>query len=509
MQKILMLIPLLFLVSCEQDFDIPNPNEPNVEIFWETGTHAEQGVNAIYSTFKRGGISRWMPMLYDIRSDVGESRSPWPELNNAIDKFIQPDYNFGPVVDVYRDLYIGIFRCNQVLDNVPAIEMEATQKNRLLGEAQALRGLFYYHLANLWGNVPLMLAASQPTDLPPTASQAEVWAQVVTDLQLAADLLPATYSDPEDIGRVTRGASLALLAKAQMQQGNYQAAKDALDWMVTGAGAGNYALMGNYADNFTIFSENNAESVLEIQFADNPLEFTDNDVQTINHNYGTSVAQFFAPVGIGFSDGEARRWVTREFLREQTTDGQRDPRLAVSFLYDSTNVDGPQATLVYGQPFSSRYSPGSPDFNRVWFRKFLNDHHKNEEGFRSENNYRFIRYADVLLMYAECLNQVGLTAEAYQYVDRVRERAGLAPLSIAMPGLSQSDFLEQIKHERLLELTGEGHRWTDLVRWGDLGPGLADQDPAFAGFEVGKHEFLPIPQRDLDINSDLTQNPGW
>ena len=134
---------------------------------------------------------------------------------------------------------------------------------------------------------------------------------------------------------------------------------------------------------------------------------------------------------------------------------------------------------------------------------------KNEEGYRSPNNYRYIRYADILLMYAECLNALGRTSEAYAHVDRVRQRVNLAPLSTAMPGLSQEAFLEQIKHERLLELAAEGHRWNDLMRWGDIGPGLADQDPAFNNFEVGKHELLPIPQVDLDVNPNLKQNPNW
>ncbi len=112
-------------------------------------------------------------------------------------------------------------------------------------------------------------------------------------------------------------------------------------------------------------------------------------------------------------------------------------------------------------------------------------------------------------MYAECLNELGRTVEAYQYVDRVRSRVNLPALSDVMPNLSQAEFLEQIKHERLLELTGEGHRFNDLKRWGDLGPELADRDPGFANFQIGKHELLPIPQSDLDINPNLTQNPNW
>jgi hypothetical protein len=145
----------------------------------------------------------------------------------------------------------------------------------------------------------------------------------------------------------------------------------------------------------------------------------------------------------------------------------------------------------------------------VFYRKLLNDHWRNTETFNSPNNYRMIRYADVLLLYAEALNGQGKTTEAYPFVDMVRERAGLRKLSVAMPGLNQTQFLNQLKHERITELSGEAWRFADLQRWGDLSPTLASRDPEFAGFVVGKHEFYPIPRRDIDLNPNLTQNPGY
>ncbi|MBW3544879.1 MAG: RagB/SusD family nutrient uptake outer membrane protein, partial [Bacteroidetes bacterium] len=248
MKKILSYIILaagVVFAGCEEDLDIPNPNEPTIDLFWSNAQDAEQGVNAIYSTSHRGGFSRWMPMLYISRSDEGYSGSPWSDLANALDRFIQPDYNFGPVSDVWVDLYVGIFRANQVIANVPDIDMDDALKQRLLGEAYFLRGQFYYHLVSLWGNVPLMLDPSTPTDQPATASQAEVWAQVVEDLTLASNALPAVYPDARDLGRATEGAAKALLAKAYMQQQNYQAALEPLQWLVEGEGAGIYGLMPN------------------------------------------------------------------------------------------------------------------------------------------------------------------------------------------------------------------------------------------------------------------------
>jgi len=510
MKKIIILSILASFVitGCDQELDIANPNEATVEAFWKNQADAVAGVNAVYSTLHRGAISRWMPFYYIIRSDEGKSTSPATDIVNNMDQFIVTDYNFWGAYDIWKDIYVGIFRANQVLDNVPAIAMDEALKNRVLGEAKFLRGLFYYNLVSLWGNVPLMLNASSPNDKPVTSTEADVWAQVERDLSEAVSVLPLSYGS-EDLGRATKGAAQALLAKAYMQQGKYAQALAPLEWLVEGEGSGIYDLMPDYRDNFLVTTENNMESVFEWQFELNPSENHDDDTdigRPDNLNYGTSLAQFFGPSGIGWSDGEAQRWVVNEFLVEPTAAGERDPRLAGSFLFDYTDEAGPDATNIYGQTFTQRYGT---DNKRVWFRKFQNDHWKDFEGYNSPNNWRYIRYSDVLLMYAEALNAEGSTAAAYEHVDRVRERAGLQKLSVTKPGLNEAQFLEQLKHERLLELSGEGHRWNDLARWGDLGPQLASRDNAFSNFVVGKHERLPIPQQEIDINPSLEQNPDW
>ncbi|RYY20622.1 MAG: RagB/SusD family nutrient uptake outer membrane protein, partial [Chitinophagaceae bacterium] len=252
------------------------------------------------------------------------------------------------------------------------------------------------------------------------------------------------------------------------------------------------------------------ESVFEIQFALRDDENSDNDAdEGARPNPGSSIAKFLAPGGgPGFQDGAARRWVVDTFLLEKTASGERDPRLAATFLFDSTDVRGPDFTMIYGETHTSRYGNGG-DSKKVWYRKLLNDHWRDFESFNSPNNYRVVRYADVLLMYAEALNGLNRTAEAYPYVDRVRERAGMLPLTVARPGLSEPQFLEQLKHERIVELSGEAWRFADLARWGDLGPQLAVRDPEFQNFRVGKHEWYPIPQTDIDLNPNLTQNPNY
>ncbi|MBS7562954.1 RagB/SusD family nutrient uptake outer membrane protein [Mucilaginibacter sp. Bleaf8] len=496
------------MAGCKKSLDVQSPNAPTTAIYWKTADDAVKGVNAMYSTFHRAGLCRWFFFATIIRSDEGWSSSPDANLQNNFDLFVNNDYNYGNYTAIWSDLYIGISRANQVLDNVPNIDMDANLKARLLGEAKFMRGLFYFHLASLWGNVPLQLKSSTTNDVTPTFNRSDVWAQVEKDLTEAATTLPQNYTG-DDIGRATKGSANALLAKAYMQERKFQAALAPLQAVIQ---SGAYSLVSNYQNNFLSTTEFNSESVFEYGFALNPNDNHDDDTQNSgqdNLNYGSSLPPFFAPRPIGFTDGEARRWLVNEFQKEQAADGKRDPRLAASLLFDYTDERGPDYTLIYGETFTKRY--GSAQKLDVWFRKMLNDNNGTATGdsFHSPNNYRFIRYADVLLMYAECLNETGATSQAYQYVDQVRQRAGLVALSTTRPNLGHDQFLAQIKHERITELTGEGHRFNDLARWGDLGTNLSATDAGFRNFIKGKHEFLPIPQQDIDINPNIKQNPNY
>lgn len=505
--SIILVFALTIFTSCKKNFDEANPNAPTIASFWKTSNDAVQGVNAIYSTFHRGyaGFSRAMYFHGMLKGDEGYGSGGDGGLNTLM-SFSMNDNNFGLTADTWSNMYVGIYRANQVIAYVPNINMDETLKKRLIGEAKFLRGFFYFHLTLYFGRPPLILEPSQPTMQPRNATTEEAYAQVAKDFSEAAPDLPTSYT-AADLGRATRGAAYAMLGKTYLQQRKYQQAVDAFAWLVTGPGASIYSLMPNYRDNFLITTENNAESVFEIQHALKDNENSDDDVDpSRNMNIGASIAKFYAPAGPGFQDGGARRWVVNEFHQERTATNQRDPRLAATFLFDSTDERGPNFTMIYGESFTQRYGTNN---SRVWYRKLLNDHWRNTETFNSPNNYRAIRYADVLLMYAEALNGIGQTNSAYQYVDRVRARAGMAPLATIRPGMNQQQFLNQLKHERIVELSGEGWRFADLARWGDLSPTLANRDPEFTNFRVGKHELYPIPQSDIDLNPNLTQNPGY
>lgn len=509
MKKIFLfaILGLTCFSSCKRDFDSPNPNAPTIASFWKSANDAVMGINAVYSTFHRtaAGFSRVMFFHGMLRGDEGYGSGGDGGLNSLM-SFSMDDTNFWMIRDTWENMYTGIYRANQVIANVPGISMDETLKKRIVGEAKFLRALFYFHLTLYYGRPPLILEPSQPTMQPRNATTEEAYAQVAKDLNEAIPDLPTSYSG-DNLGRATRGAAYALLGKTYLQQRKYPEAITAFAWLVTGPGAALYSLMPNYRDNFLITTENNNESVFEIQNALKENENGDDDTNpSINMNVGASIAKFYAPGGPGFQDGGARRWVVWEFLKEKTTAGERDPRLPVTFLYDSTDVRGPDYTMIYGETFTRRYGTNN---NRVWYRKLLNDHWRTTETFNSPNNYRMIRYADVLLLYAEALNGNGQTVQAYPFVDRVRARAGMAPLSTVRPGMNQQQFLEQLKHERIVELSGEAWRFADLQRWGDLGPALAARDPEFTNFKVGKHEYYPIPQSEIDLDPNLTQNAGY
>jgi hypothetical protein len=321
----------------------------------------------------------------DIRSDDGYSTSPWNELR-SVGALNITDYNFPVQFETWDAHWRGVFRANQVLANVPGIQMDEALKNRILAEAKFLRAVYYYNLISIWGNIPLILQPSQPQDKPSQASMEQVWAQIEKDLTEAAAVLPTSYTG-NDLGRATKGAAHGYLGRAHMQQREWQLAADAMAWLVTGPGGTMYSLVPDYYNNFKEENENNAESVFEVQFKQRPENGCDDCPSS---NYGTSRPPFFAPPGHGFNDGNMRRWVVHEFLKESAANGERDPRLAVTALYDSTDVRGPNFTMVYGATFASKNYDDNIR-NRVWYRKYLNDYKFTNgqfEAFNSGNNFR-------------------------------------------------------------------------------------------------------------------------
>ena len=484
---------LALSTSCQDNLlDKVNPNQPTVENFWKTSTDAQAGVTAAYSALQfPGTYARWVHFANDIRSDEGYSLSPWTDLANCT-RFVQLDYDLEPVRVMWEDHYRGVFRCNQVLANVPAIQMDATTQKTMLAEAHFLRAVYYFNLVTYFGNVPLILDPSTVTSRAPQGTIAQGMAQVVTDLQAAITDLPVNNVT----GHATKGSAQAMLGRVYMQQRKWSDASALFSTIIS---SGKYALVSNYLDNFTIANENNSESLFEVQFS------------SINQGGGQDVAgasegferpQFFGPPGIGWTDGRARPWLLDE-MSDKTTTGAEDPRRDITVFH--------YPMLLFGATYQTRNVPLTDTF----WHKYEDDRIQNFENYFSGINFRLIRYADVLLMQAEAQNELGNTTAALPLINQVRTRpsVNITPLTGTF---TQAQMRTQIMHERVCELAGEGTRWLDLNRWGLLANQASldvlkapNHDPDFINFVIGKSELYPITRTDLTADPKLKQNPGY
>ncbi|MDB5236556.1 MAG: hypothetical protein JWR44_3549 [Hymenobacter sp.] len=511
---------LLSATACEKNLlDQVNPNLPTTESFFKTSDDAVKASTACYAGLQGLGMyRRWLNFAFDLRDDTGFSQSPWGELADFT-RFVQTNYDFEVSRDIYRDHYRTIYRCNQVIDKVPGIQgMESGLQKRIVAEARFLRALSYFNLVSLYGNVALPLAPTADLNaLPPQGTEAQVWAQVISDLQLAQPDLPATYTGA-DVGRATKGAATTLLGKAYMQNKRWADAQTQFAAVIS---SGTYRVTGvPYTDNFRHTSENNPESIFEVQFSDVNKGGNDSGGgPDATSSQGGQRSQFWGVPGYGFNDGEVRPWVVREFLQEGTATGQRDPRLAATVFYNRFDVTQFPSALpvdndrgVYGTGnFETRYAGNARDLGRVYWRKYQTDYYRNFEDFDSPINQRVMRYADVLLLQAEAINEVSGPTNAVPLINQVRQRAGLVPLSAA--AFTQATLRTQIMHERVTELTGEGVRWFDLQRWGllDTQAGVDQlrlRDPSFSTFRLGRDRLLPLVQIDVDLGK-LKQNPNF
>lgn len=519
MKKLLyILLATGLMQSCK--VDVENPNTITVNTFWKTEQDALRGVNAVYNMFyKPGTFSRWMWFRLDLTSDEGFSQSPWAELKEWT-QFRYNNYNFweGNAWS-YRDCYEAIFRANQVLHYTPDITFaNPADQGAILGQAYFLRGLYYYYLALLWGSsnpsLPIVLEPSTPGIQPEGHTEAEVFAQAIADFSKAESLLPEVWNSTEK-GRATKGAALAFRAKSYMQLRQWNEAKADLAWLVVGAGKGYYDLTANYFDNFDKAKENNVESVFEIQYSDaNPSPAGDGDLD-VGPNLGLNRGQFFAPPGIGWTDGELRPWLVDAFKQEKNMTNGFDIRLRYTAFYSGMQDDFPDNNKIYR--LTSDAAQWSKWPGRVFFRKYGSDYFRDYDDYYNPTNVRLIRFSDVLLMYAECIAASnGSLSEAVALVDRVRARVNMPKLAVNHPeaAAERTAFLKRLQTERVLELATEGHRWADLKRWGlvDSQEGLTElkqRDADFNNFTIGKHRSLPIPSDEVNNNPNVRQNPNY
>ena len=508
------LLLLAALSSCSGDLlQTEDPNRVTPDNFWQNASDAEKGINATYGPLPMVlGWGRFMGAILTIHR--GDIVDVFPQASvYDVGIFSIPTSN-PRVQDGWQTLWEVVSRANSVLANVPEIEMDEARKSEIIGEAHFLRGLAYFYLQNMWGHVPLyteplgLQGLFEESQAPPE----EVWASIKSDFQAAQERLPETWPESE-VGRATWGAATAMLGKAHLytsspgllRSGDWAAAAEAFREVID---SGLYELVDDYQHNFLDEYQNNAESVFEIQYESTPNGTWGRSGTSSTPARGKGWEPDIAPPGYTSQQSvDINDWVYDLFMEEKTVDGNVDPRAYATILWDY------EGAMVYQDTFDEAF----PGENReaVFVRKYLEFDRQTSlspgSWFYSGNNYRMVRFADVLLMYAEAANEAGgPTAEVYDAINRVRRRANMADLP---SGMSQEEMRQALRDERVLELAIEGHRHLDLRRWGIMADRFLNnpqfREHAGMNFQRDKNEILPIPQQDLDANPNLEQNPGY
>ncbi len=434
------------------------------------------------------------------------------------------------LLDFYRAQYQGIGRCNLAIEYIDQMEIgidadfTPQMKARLLGELHYLRAYYYFRLVRVFAGVPMPLKVLRSSDEwgMPRASVDAVFTQIIADLEIANQglWLKSQYAEA-DMGRATKGAAQAMLMKVNLYMASpywqtYSLSKSAADcfkdaraWGDSIILSGEYDLCPNYEDNFTLAGENGIESVFEIQYA-----------EVAWGDYGE---------GFGFTAGSFTQILTRS--RNSEVGGGWGFNHPTQNLYNEFEAGDPRrevAILVPSTAVIPSYQAQSDESyagNNMLNNKYGMYRDPSDVGggygkwslhaSRGPLNNRQIRYADVLLMYAEACLGAGDAGTAKTYIDKVRDRVGLAPVPAADDAA--------LRHERRCELAMEGHRWFDLVRWqGVAGTGLKAHMDAYKAtetaeaqsymqeFVAGKHEIFPIPQEEMQLNpTAMEQNPKY
>jgi hypothetical protein len=485
-------IAVISAASCSKDFLALDPQSTiPATNFYKTEADLSQAVTACYSPVRDlTNVDYW---LYgEMRSD-----NSFFQYNNAnrgletqreyVDEFLVSATS-ETVQELWTLSYKSISNCNDVLAHIDdaSISSDAT-KNQFIGEVEFLRAYNYFILVQQFGGVPLRLTSvTSPADAPSTgrASVDEVYTQIIADLTDAVSKLPVSY-DAGQKGRATKGAAETVLANVYMVQKNWDGAITALrDVMSLG-----YSLLPDYHSIWDPANKNNAESIFEIQYLGSQSGLSSSFMYTFVPF--TSGSNITGDAGTGLGVGSGWNIPTQDMLDAYEPDDKRkDASLTVGFT-DETGA-------FVNMPYVTKYN---------W-------------GFTSpgQTNVDFIlyRYADVLLMLAEALNEKGYNVgEPFSLINEVRKRAGLEDLT-AVDVPNQSSFRDTVAHERRVELAFENHRWYDLVRTGKAvsvmnANGVYQKAnysfyPA-ASYNVTENKLLlPIPQREITIDK-LEQNP--
>jgi hypothetical protein len=379
----------------------------------------------------------------------------------------------------WSNFYLTIFRTNLVTDRVPSINMPTARRDQIIGEAKFIRAMSYFYLVRLYGAVPVFTSEAATNGTAARTPVDSVYAQVVKDATDAAAALPTTWTGT-NLGRPTKGSALALLADVSLTRRDWTNAEKYASQVI---GLGVYSLQNNYLAAFLPASQNGPENVFSLQ-VNGLTEATGS--RYVYHYYPRTLA---IGAGGGWSDAEVSPLFAASYL-------PGDYRKDVSIITTQRDAKGVAQPIP---PHMAKFRPSNTTS--------INN---------GDVNYFVYRYAEVLLIEAEALNELGRTADAVTYMNQIRARARrgtgaenrTSPANYTGP-LTQAAVREAILQERGWELAFEGKRWFDLVRQGpDYFMAKLKLDPGATQLTANKM-LLPIPSQELQLDRNLTQNPGY
>ena len=472
-----------FSFSSCSDFLEQNPQTDLSENdFYKTADDILSAVNGVYSSLQEGDIYGNWYVFGEIPSDNTRNQlSGSVTTQNEFDQFYIDTQN-SMIANFWKAAYKVINRTNTVLGRIDGIEINTELANRYKLECKFIRALMYFNLVRVYGDVPLILkeiSISESYDILREPKE-NVYNQIIADLKEAQDL-PVSYSTAED-GRATQGAAKALLANVYMTLHKYAEAETILAEIIN---SGQYSLLENtpgslnidgYKNVFSPVNHNSKEGIFEIQFLKG------------GYGEGSNYANNFAPENSGTN-----------VVAVGGTGGNNIPEMDIYNAYEEGDLR---------RDFSMSLGYYDNRKNNEWVEsryvcKFMDVPYQNND---ASNNYPVIRYADVILMYAEALNQNGKTAEACKYLNMTRRRGfGYQTTETSPVDLQTTDkaqFALMVEQERRVELAFENHRWFDLIR-----TGRAVEVMRSKGFSLNETNLIgPIPQKQIDVNPKLTQN---
>ncbi|MFC6102524.1 RagB/SusD family nutrient uptake outer membrane protein [Olivibacter domesticus] len=498
-QLIMGLWTCFFWVACSNDLTINPSDQYSENTFWKSSEEAMAALTGCYRVLQDGAGSTWF-----LETDMITPNGLAYNESNGTDAIARGVHNSltGLIVSRWEVAYRGIGRTNTFLSKISDVAMDEQLKSRTLGEAKFLRGLYYFYLVDCFGGVPLIVSAPDPEtqSQQPRNTKEEVVAQMLQDLAEAAEVLPATYTAAADQGRATRGAALALRARILLYNERWrEAAEEAKKVMDLGV----YSLFDNYRALFMLENEENQEVIFNVsyQLPRFPNNF-DHDIFMLNRPAPTKdlVDAYL------MKDGEPITTSTQ--FNPARPYENRDPRLL-------------QTVNCIGYPYNGQITtPGRVVTTGFGLKKYTSYPDNETIAIVSPNSSQInpilIRYAEVLLTYAEAQNEAsGPDASVYTALNSLRQRP-----SVAMPtveaGLDQEGMREVIRRERRVELAFEGIYYSDIKRWRiaekvNNGPVYNHEGAVVSQrtFDAGRDYLWPIPADQVQLNPTLEQNPNW